>query len=139
MKHLKELTLVVAMFFTTHLASATVSLAASDGASHKAHRPTAASAPSAKSKKLAGVDQQIKQMLAMHEKMMAATTPEERAALMDEQMKSMQNGMHMMDMMKRDSSGMPMSDQMHEMMEKRLDMMQMMMDRLSAQNPPAGK
>jgi len=85
----------------------------------------------------------MKQMQAMHEKMMAATTPEERAALMDEQMKSMQNGMHMMDMMKQDSSGMPMSGQKHEMMEMRLDMMQMMMqammDRQSAQTPPTGK
>ena len=85
----------------------------------------------------------MKQMQAMHEKMMAATTPEERAALMDQQMKSMQNGMHMMDMMKQDSSGMPMSGQKHEMMEMRLDMMQMMMqammDRQSAQNPPTGK
>lgn len=143
MKHLKKLTLVISMLFTTHLASAADSPAASDAASHKAHHPTAASAPSAKSKKLAGVDQQMKQMQAMHEKMMAATTPEERAALMDEQMKSMEKGMHMMDMMKRDSSGTPMSGQMHEMMEKRLDMMQMMMqammDRLSAQNPPTGK
>jgi len=62
---------------------------------------------------------------------------------MDEQMKSMQNGMQMMDMMRHDSSGMPMSGQQHDMMEMRLDMMQMMMqammDRQSAQNPPAGK
>jgi len=139
MNRLKKLALVTSMSVTMHLASAADSPATTDAANHKAHHPTAASAPPAKSKKLASVDQQMKQMQAMHEKMMAATTPEERAALMDEQMKSMQNGMHMMDLMKRDSSGMPMSVQTHEMMEKRLDMMQMMMDRQSAQNPPPSK
>ncbi|WP_336598275.1 hypothetical protein [Paraburkholderia bengalensis] len=116
---------------------------ASDAAAHKAHHPAAASGPSAKSKKCPGVDQQRKQMQAMHEKMMAATTLQERAALMDEQMKSMQNDMQMMDLMKQDSSGMPMSGQKYALMEMRLDMMPMMMqammDRQSAQNPRTGK
>ncbi|MFP4897456.1 hypothetical protein [Paraburkholderia sp. EG304] len=79
----------------------------------------------------------MKQMQAMHEKMMEAKTSEQRTALMDEQMKSMQSGMHMMDMMKEDSEDMPMmSGKTHEMMMKRMDMMQMMMqammDRQSA-------
>ncbi len=69
----------------------------------------------------------MRDMQAMHEKMMMAKTPEERAALMDEQMKTMQNAMAVMDMMKQDSAGRPMSAQTHEMMERRLDMMQMMM------------
>ena len=139
----EPLALIAASLLVLQAGAATGAQPASDAVAHKAHHPATASAPSAKSKKLAGVDQQMKQMQAMHEKMMAATTPEERAALMDEQMKSMQNGMRMMDMMKQDSSGMPMSGQKHEMLEMRLDMMQMMMqammDRQSAQNPPAGK
>ena len=137
------LALVAASFLILHAGTAMGAQPASDAAAHKAHHPATASGPSAKSKRPPGVDQQMKQMQAMHEKMMAASTPEERAALMDEQMKSMQNGMQMMNMMKQDSSGMPMSGQKHEMMEMRLDMMQMMMqammDRQSAQNPPAGK
>jgi hypothetical protein len=49
----------------------------------------------------------------------------------------------MMDMMKQDSDAMPMSGQAHEMMMKRMDMMQMMMqammDRQSAQDRAPAK
>lgn len=41
--------------------------------------------------------QQMQQMQSMHERMQAAKTPPERAALMDEQMKLMQSGMDMME------------------------------------------
>ena len=90
---------------------------------------------------LAHMDTQTKSMQAMHEKMMAAKTPEERNALMAEHMKSMQDGMKMMDGMA--SAGMKsmsgMSGDMsahHAIMEKRMAMMQtmmkMMMDRMPA-------
>ena len=90
---------------------------------------------------LAHLDTQTKAMQAMHEKMMAAKTPEERNAMMAEHMKSMQDGMKMMEGMS--SSGMKgmsgMSGEMgahHAMMEKRMTMMQtmmkMMMDRMPA-------
>ena len=90
---------------------------------------------------LAHMDAQTKSMQAMHEKMMAAKTPEERNALMAEHMKSMQDGMKMMEGMA--SPGMKgmsgMSGDMaahHAMMEKRMGMMQtmmkMMMDRMAA-------
>ena len=86
---------------------------------------------------LAHLDTQTKTMQAMHEKMMAAKTPEARNALMAEHMKSMQDGMKMMEGMA--SPGMKgMSGEMgahHAMMEKRMAMMQtmmkMMMDRMS--------
>ncbi|SEJ84496.1 hypothetical protein [Paraburkholderia diazotrophica] len=85
----------------------------------------------------------MKQMQAMHEKMMDAKTPEQRAALMDEQMKSMQSSMHMMDMMKQDSEARPMSGQADELMMRRMDMMQMMMqammDRQSTQDQVPAK
>jgi len=88
---------------------------------------------------LAHLDTQTKAMQAMHEKMMAAKTPEARNALMAEHMKSMQDGMKMMEGMA--SAGMKgmsgMSGEMgahHAMMEKRMVMMQtmmkMMMDRM---------
>lgn len=74
--------------------------------------------------------------------MMVATTPEERARLMDEQMHAMQQGMAMMDAMKHTSGGKAGPNQ-HQMMEKRMDMMQMMMtmmmDRQSIESAPAGK
>ena len=92
---------------------------------------------------LAHLDTQTKTMQAMHEKMMAAKTPEARNALMAEHMKSMQDGMKMMEGMTspgmKGMSGMSgMSGEMgahHAMMEKRMAMMQtmmkMMMDRMA--------
>ena len=93
---------------------------------------------------LAHLDTQTKSMQAMHEKMMAAKTPEARNAMMAEHMKSMQDGMKMMEGMAspgmKGMSGMSgMSGEMgahHAMMEKRMAMMQtmmkMMMDRMAA-------
>ena len=75
--------------------------------------------------------------------MMAAKTPEERAKLMDEQMQAMQQGMAMMNGMKNPHGGMGPNGLRHDMMEKRMDMMQMMMtmmmDRQSIENAPPAK
>ena len=96
---------------------------------------------------LAHMETQIQAMQAMHEKMMAAKTFEERNSLMAGHMKSMQDGMKMMEgMAKPGMAGMAgmkgmsgMSAEMsahHAMMEKRMMMMQtmmkMMMDRMAA-------
>ena len=99
---------------------------------------------------LAHMDTQTKAMQTMHEKMMSAKTPEERNSMMAEHMKSMQDGMKMMEgMAKPGMAGMQgmggmqgmsgMSAEMsahHAMMEKRMMMMQtmmkMMMDRMPA-------
>lgn len=116
---------------------------------HAAHHPEAASAPQARAKPsppksaapAAGqMDAQMKSMREMHDKMMAAKTPEERQALMAEHMKVMQDGMAMMGRMKDGKpGGMSMNP---ETMGKRMDMMemmmQMMMDREAAR-PPAAK
>ena len=91
------------------------------------------------------MDAQMKKMREMHEKMAAAKTPEERSKLMAEHMKTMQDGMQMMGGMggagMGDMKGMSgMSGDMpahHQMMDKRMammeSMMQMMMDRMPAQ------
>ncbi|GAB4087938.1 hypothetical protein [Hydrogenophaga soli] len=127
---------------------------------HSAHHPAEATSapqpapkPAAMDKgtmeKMGQMDAQMKAMREMHQKFMAAKTPEERMALMPEAMKSMQDAMSVMDGM-RGGMGMkggadkgsmmgkmPM-DMMahHQMMEKRMDMMQsmmqMMMDRMQA-------
>jgi hypothetical protein len=74
----------------------------------------------------------------MHDKMMAASTPEERDALMAEHMKAMQGGMEMMKGMEpQGMAGMQgNATARSQMMEKRMEMMdsmmQMMMDRLPA-------
>ena len=93
---------------------------------------------------MASMDAQMKNMREMHDKMMGAKTPEEHNKLMAEHMKSMQDGMKMMDGMSSpgmgDMKGMQgMSGDMgarHQMMEKRMQMMQtmmkMMMDRMPA-------
>ena len=105
-------------------------------------------------------DLQMTSMQDIHTRLMNAKTPEERNALMAEQMKVMQDGMAMMNNMSKDAKGM-MSGMMpgmmmgnqgkdgnammsgmqggmmqqHQMMDKRMDMMQMMMqmmmDRMS--------
>ena len=110
---------------------------------HKVHHP-AGSASASSSKGMAGkpsmqialMDTQMKAMGAIHDKMMAAKTPEERNALMAEHMQAMQDGVTMMNgMAARGMSGMK-GDMAahHQMMDKRMEMMQatmqMMMDRL---------
>jgi hypothetical protein len=81
---------------------------------------------------MARMDAQMKTMQGMHEKMMNAKTPEERSKLMAEHMKTMQDGMAMMDGMSGAGMGgmKGMTGDMgarQQMMEKRMDMMQMMM------------
>lgn len=89
---------------------------------------------------------QLQAMEAMHQKMQAARTPARRAALLDEQMKLMQSGMAMMAQMRSaapaGAEGSPaMGDMMgmHLQMERRMamteQMIQLMLDRMSA---PAG-
>jgi hypothetical protein len=101
-------------------------------------------APPGGAGKMAAMDNKMKTMHEMHEKMMNAKTPEEKKALMAEHMKTMQDGMATMGMM--GGTGMagmqgkkPMARNMKErqqMMEKRMEMMesmmQMMMDRMPA-------
>jgi hypothetical protein len=102
--------------------------------------------------KMGQMDAQMKTMQDLHQKFMAAQTAEERNALMPEQMKAMQEamtamegmrGMGGMGMMGGKEKGQMMMDKMppdmmakHQMMGKRMDMMQsmmqMMMDRMQA-------
>ena len=102
----------------------------------------ASSSSMASPEHMARMDAQMKAMQGMHEKMMAARTPEERNKLMAEHMSTMQDSMKMMDGMggMGDMKGMQgMTGEMgarHQMMEKRMEMMQgmmkMMMDRMPA-------
>ncbi len=106
--------------------------------------PTAMATGPASSGNMAAMDSKMKAMDEMHQKMMAAKTPEEKKALMAEHMKAMQEGMKTMGMMGgADMAAMgakkPMPGHMghhHQMMEKRMAMMeammQMMMDRMPA-------
>lgn len=137
------------MRFALVLAAAIALPMAASGQSsedHTAHHPDAASAPAAPPQAPpaaapaapagGAMDAQMKSMRKMHDKMMGAATPAERQALMAEHMKVMQDGMAMMGQMKNGAAGMPMTP---EMMGKRMDMMemmmQMMMDREAARMP----
>ena len=99
--------------------------------------------PSMAKESMAAMDSQMKSMREMHEKMMAAKTPEERKALMGDHMKAMQGGMDMMTKMDsmggmQDKGGMPMDMMgMHTMMEKRMEMMTTMMQMMMDQMPVA--
>jgi len=93
------------------------------------------------------MDEHMKIMQALHERMMSAATPEERRKVMDEQRKEMQSGMAMMNqmmpgggMMGEKVSGMmgqkgkPVgANAQMQMMQKRMDMMQMMMQTMMDQ------
>ncbi|ODV12964.1 MAG: hypothetical protein ABT20_03055 [Rubrivivax sp. SCN 70-15] len=101
-----------------------------------------------------GYADQMKAMQAMHDKMLAAKTPEERNALMAEQLKLMQDGMAMMGRM---GGGMGMGGgammggnrpgaaptqpgdmaARQGMMEQRMDMMQSMMQMMMDRVTPA--
>ncbi|MBC7602537.1 MAG: hypothetical protein H7255_07755 [Ramlibacter sp.] len=119
---------------------------AADADEHQAHHPAVtASAPATKAMPgearpdMARVNNQVKAMRRMHDKMMAAKTAPERDALTAEHMKIMQDSMAMMNGMSPGGmSGMSdMKGDMatrHQAMETRIEMMQatmqMMMDRL---------
>ena len=144
------------------IATASLGAFAQTAAEHTQHHPAepakkatkvvAPKAPAKAAESMAAMDIQMKAMREMHEKMMAAKTPEERKALMGDHMKAMQDGMSMMGKMgsmgamsgmgdmkgmgadaKKDGMSMDMMAH-HDMMEKRMEMMttmmQMMMDRL---------
>lgn len=132
--------------------------AAEDPEDHAAHHTVekhqTAKAKAADAEGAMAMDKQMAAMHEMHEKMMAAKTPEERQALMGEHMKVMQDSMAMMSgtgmagggapmggMGKPKEDGMPggmMSGMRthHASMEKRVDMMasmmQMMIDHMAA-------
>ena len=138
MRHI--LTFIAAATFAVSAGSV---LAATE-AEHAGHHPAGKTAPVDTAK----YDQNMGRMKEMHEKMQAAKTPEERTSLMKEHMASMKGGMAMMGEMKGGTSmpgtkkgsaakgDMPMN---HQSMQRRMDMMemmmQMMMDRESVAAP----
>jgi hypothetical protein len=76
------------------------------------------------------MNQMMEQMQSMHQQVAAAKTPAQRRSLMDAHMKAMQSGMAMMDQMASPacSSAMGGSDMMQKRMDMMTMMMQMMMD-----------
>ncbi|ABE43124.1 hypothetical protein [Polaromonas sp. JS666] len=141
------------------LAAAAMGSWAQTAAEHAQHHPivVAAGQPPAgqagpapgpaSADRMAAMDRQMKVMREMREKMANAKTPEERNALMAEHMKTMQDGMAMMNMMGGPGmgpmggmqGGKPMTGTMNErqqMMEKRMDMMQSMMQMMMDRQPP---
>ena len=139
------MTPVRALSFVLALAAVGTTAWAAQDDKHPAHHPGGAvSAPTPKATSgksnsdMARMDTQVKVMREMHDKMMAAKTPEERNALMSEHMRAMQGGMTMMNGMSPNAAGGTKGDMAahHQMMEKRMEMMQsmmqMMMDRLPA-------
>lgn len=97
---------------------------------HEAHHPPGAAAAASAPPAAGHMDSMMKSMQEMHAKMMAAKTPEERARLMQDHMRLMQDGMAKMGQMRGGKGGRGMSGGMpmgHEVMVKRMDMMELMM------------
>ncbi len=127
------LTTAVAVFALAACASTS---SAPDADEHAAHHPSVAGVPA---QAPAGYEHQMMMMQEMHQKMATAKSPEERAALMKEHMKTMRDGMAMMGHMRgmtaggmgkgagtgSPGSGMAMDA---DMMKRRSRMMEMMMD-----------
>lgn len=126
--------------------SATSSVKADE---HTSHHPDVAPASP-----MPVMQDRMKVMREMHDKMMDAKTPAERQALMADHMKTMQDGMDMMKGMVGTQGMGPMGGGMgggkglpadmakrQQMMEGRLEMMQMMMEMMMQRlpNPPATK
>ena len=137
MTHFRFIPLAVAL-------TAAIALTACNTAPTMMPMGTASANSMATPDQMAKMDAQMKTMQGMHDKMVSAKTPEERSKLMAEHMKTMQDGMAMMDGMSGAGTGgmkgMPgMAGDMgahQQMMEKRMEMMQammkMMMDRMPA-------
>lgn len=124
-----------------YASAATTSPATPSAEDHAAHHPSGAAAPAPST---AQVDGQLKMMQEMHQKMVDAKTPEERSALMKDHMQAMRGGMAMMGKMhggmsmgsKPTANGhMPMD---HEVMKRRMDMMEMMMQMMMDRNDMNG-
>jgi hypothetical protein len=126
-----SLVAVLAAAFAYGAAAATPAASEEDHAAHhpasaasasQAPKPAPAPAKPAASQSAIAMDKQMMAMREMHEKMMAAKTPEERQTLMADHVKTMKGGM----------STMGQSRDMEKRMEMRESMMQMMMDRMEA-------
>jgi hypothetical protein len=98
------------------------------------------------SSQMGQMDEHMKKMQALHDRMTSAITPEERQKVMDEQRKEMQAGMGMMNQMQGGAmmggmgpgtmaqKGKPAdANAQMQMMQKRMDMMQMMMQTMMDQ------
>ncbi len=136
MKLVRTLSLALSL-----VAAGTTTTWAAQHDQHKGHHPAGSASaaavkamPGKNTPEMARMDNQMKAMREMHDKMMAAKTPEERNALMAEHMKTMQDGMGMMKGMSGmggmpNPKGMPADmTQRQRMMEQRMDMMQTMME-----------
>jgi hypothetical protein len=138
------------------VAATAMSALAQSADEHKDHHPAGATSTAATAKKspaksvnadkMASMDKQMKDMQVMHEKMASAKTPEERQVLMAEHMRMMQDSMGMMKQMGGMSGmggmqgGKGMSGNMadrQQMMEKRMDMMESMMQMMIDRTPSA--
>lgn len=97
---------------------------------HAAHHPPGtATGPASAAPAPGQMDAMMKSMQEMHDKLQAAKSPEERAALMKEHMKLMHDGMAMMGRMRGGKGGMGMGSTptSPDAMGRRMDMMEMMM------------
>ncbi len=116
------------MLFAASASFGTLNAAEAD--EHSAHHPDAGRPVQAAP--MPAMQDRMKAMREMHQKMMNAKTPAERQALMGDHMKAMQDGMQMMKSMMTmgEGKGMPaeMAKQRQQMMEGCMEMMQMMMD-----------
>src|ERR1700692_1968210 len=93
-------TSLIAVSLTLGAGASQAASPAVDEHGHGAAASQTGTSPKAQPKTLSDSDALMQKMQDIHERMMAAKTPEERAKLMDEQMPAMQQGMAMMNAMR---------------------------------------
>ena len=137
----------VAIAFSAALALAAGTPFAQAPASNPSATATQPRSSTNMSSPMGQMDEHMKTMQALHNRMVSATTPEERQKVMDEQRKEMQGSMGMMNQMMQGSTtpggmgtgmmgqkGKPAdTGEQLQMMQKRMDMMQMMMQTMMDQ------
>ena len=100
---MKHLLICVLSSWTLSAAAQTAPTPATPATDHSAHHPAANAEQ--KTNPMAAMDQQIKAMEQMHEKLLKAKTPQERQALMAEHRKLLQESMAMMNTMRGEGMG----------------------------------
>ena len=138
MKTISSFALALAIAATTTHAWAANDRRGAKQPAAAASTPTVNSLPDqSRTAVMAGMAAHMKSMHEMHDKLMAARTPEERYALMPEHLKTMQDAMAMMKEMSTSGGrhllkGNPTSIQL---MDKRMEMMEAMMELLMDRVP----
>ncbi len=129
---------------TPALATASIGSWAPTDIDHEKHHPKTTTSEKVSGNQMAAMNRKLKTMHQVHAKMLSAKTAEEKNVLMAKHMNAMRQGMESLNMMGADVMGAMKGEkhfprcarELEQMMEKRMEMMELMlqmaMDRMPA-------